>query len=135
MPIRSPFSLGRPRFPVGGGFGPQITALDGSRVVHVVPSMTRDFPWKAASPVPCTSRPGNAPARTSSICAASSTWEAVPLPRHSRNSTGSATGDGQHGSFTTSAAITQVFPNAVFFPPCAAPSYAHRASATRFPIS
>jgi hypothetical protein len=34
----------------------------------------------------------------------------VPLPRHSRNSTGSATGEGQHGSSTTIAAMTQVFP-------------------------
>ena len=118
---------------MGGGFGPQITALAGSRVVQVVPSMTRDSPWNAASPVPCTSRPGNASARSSSRLAASRTWEGVPLPRHSRNSTGSATGDGQHGSFTTRAAITQVFPNAIFFPPCAAPSYAHRASATRLP--
>src|SRR5229473_5333061 len=62
VPIRSPFSLGRPRCPVGGGFGPDRTALDGSRVVHVVPLMTRDSPWKAQSPVPCTSRPGKAPA-------------------------------------------------------------------------
>ena len=56
------------------------------------------------------------------MSAASSTWEAVPLPRHSRNSTGSAAGDGQHGSFTTSAAMTHVLPNAIFFPPCAPPS-------------
>jgi hypothetical protein len=32
------------------------------------------------------------------------------------------TSEGQHASFTTIAATTQVFPNAVFFPPCAAPS-------------
>lgn len=61
VPIRPPFSLGRPRFLVGGGFGPQVTALAGSRVVHVVPSMTRDFPWNAASPVPCTHGPGTRP--------------------------------------------------------------------------
>jgi hypothetical protein len=67
------------------------------------------------------------------MSAASSGWEAVPLPRHSRNSAGSATGDGQHGSFTTIAAITHVLPNAIFLPPWAAPSYAHRASATLRP--
>jgi hypothetical protein len=115
---------------VGGGFGPLITALAGSLMVHVVPLMTRDSPWNAASPVPCTSRSRNAFTRISSSCAASWTWDAVPLPRHS---TGSATGEGQHGSSTTIAAMTQVFPNAIFFPPCAEPSYAHRASATRFP--
>src|SRR5208283_1596294 len=49
--------------------------------------------------------------------AASSTWEAVPLPRQSRNSTGSATGEGQNRSRTTIAATTQVLPYAVFFPP------------------
>lgn len=49
------------------------------------------------------------------------------MPRQSRNSTGSATGDGHAGSLTTIAATTQTFPNAIFFPPCAAPSYAHRA--------
>jgi hypothetical protein len=52
------------------------------------------------------------------------------LPRHSLNSTGSATGEEQNGSLTTIAAIAQVFPNAIFFPPCADPSYAHRACAT-----
>ena len=31
--------------------------------------------------------------------------------------------DGQHGSFTTIAATARVFPNAIFFPPCAAPSW------------
>jgi hypothetical protein len=65
---------------------------------------------------------GNAAARIVSIWAASSTWLAVPFPRHSRNSTGKAVGDGQNGSLTTMAAITQVFPNAIFFPPCADPS-------------
>ncbi|MGH3277964.1 MAG: hypothetical protein ACRDNW_02370 [Trebonia sp.] len=55
------------------------------------------------------------------------------MPRHSRNSAGSATGEGQHASCTTTTAITQVFPNAVFFPPCADPSYAQRASATCLP--
>src|SRR5450756_1528600 len=133
VPIRAPFSAGRPRLPVGSGFGPYSTAFDGSRVVHVAPLMTRDFPWNAASPVPCTSRPGNAPARSFSICAASSTWLAVPFPAHSLNSTGSADGDGQNGSRTTSAATAHVFPNAIFFPPCAAPSYAHRASCTLRP--
>ncbi|MGH3197380.1 MAG: hypothetical protein ACRDOH_21670 [Streptosporangiaceae bacterium] len=44
------------------------------------------------------------------------------MPRHSRNSAGSATGDGQAGSLTTIAATTHVFPNAIFFPPCADPS-------------
>ena len=43
-------------------------------------------------------------------------------PRQSRNSTGSAAGEEQNGSLTTIAAITQVFPNAIFFPPCADPS-------------
>jgi hypothetical protein len=33
-----------------------------------------------------------------------------------------ATGEGQNGSLTTIAAITQVFPNATFFPPWADPS-------------
>jgi hypothetical protein len=50
------------------------------------------------------------------------TWEAVPLPRQSRNRTGNATGEEQNGSCTTIAAITQVLPNATFFPPCADPS-------------
>src|SRR6266581_1734449 len=127
VPSRSPLTRGRPRFPVGGGFGPYSTALAGSRVVQVVPSAIRDSPWKAASPVPCTARPGNAPASSFIICAANSTWEAVPLPRHSRNSTGKAAGEEQNGSFTTRAATTQVFPNATFLPPCADPSYAHRA--------
>src|SRR5260370_31536886 len=126
-PSRSRLTRGRPRFPVGGGFGPYSTALAGSRVVQVVPSAIRDSPWKAASPVPCTARPGNAPASSFIICAANSTWEAVPLPRHSRNSTGKAAGEEQNGSFTTRAATTQVFPNATFLPPCADPSYAHRA--------
>ena len=100
-----------------GGFGPYSTALAGSRVVQVVPSMTRGPPWKAASPTPCTTRPGNAPAKIATISAASSTWLAVPLPRHSRNSTGSAAGEEQNGSLTTIAAITHVFPDAIFFPP------------------
>jgi hypothetical protein len=43
--------------------------------------MTRNFPWKVASPVPCTRLPGNASATIFSIRAASSTWEGVPLPR------------------------------------------------------
>lgn len=72
-------------------------------------------------PGACTARPGNAPASCLTICAASCGWEAVPLPRHSRNSTGSATGDGHNRSRTTSAATTQVFPKAIF-PPWAAPS-------------
>src|SRR6266581_6323767 len=127
VPSRSPFARGRPRFPVRGGLGPYSTALAGSLVVQVVPSTIRDSPWKAASPVPCSARPGNAPASSFIISAASSTWEAVPLPRHSRNSTGSATGEGQNGSRHTIAATTQVFPNAIFLPPCADPSYAHRA--------
>ena len=55
------------------------------------------------------------------------------MPRHSRNSTGSATGEEHAGSLTTIAAITQAFPNAIFFPPCADPSYAHRACATFLP--
>jgi hypothetical protein len=59
---------------------------------------------------------------TVSICAASFTCEAVPLPRQNRNSTGSAAGEEQNGSRTTIAVITQVFPNAIFFPPCAGPS-------------
>ena len=84
--------------------------------------MTRDSPWNAASPVPRTTRPGNAPASSLTIWAASCGWEAVPLPRHSRNSTGSATGDGQNRSRTTSASTTHVLPKAIFFPPCAAPS-------------
>src|SRR5271166_4549591 len=130
VPSRSPFSRGRPRLPVRGGFGPCSTALAGSRVVQVAPSMARGCPWKAASPVPCTCRPGNFPASSSIISAASSTWEAVPLPRHSRNSTGSATGEEQNASLTTIAATTQAFPNAIFLPPCADPSEAHRACAT-----
>ena len=110
LPSRAPLTRGRPRLPVRGGLGPYSTALAGSRVVQVVPSMTRGLPWKAASPTPWTARPGNAPARIFTISAASSTWEAVPLPRHSRNSTGSAAGEEQNGSLTTIAAITQVLP-------------------------
>ena len=55
------------------------------------------------------------------------------MPRQSRNSTGSATGEEHAGSRTTTAAITHVFPNAIFLPPCADPSYAHRACATLLP--
>ncbi|MGH3182295.1 MAG: hypothetical protein ACRDOE_10390 [Streptosporangiaceae bacterium] len=73
-------------------------------------------------PPPCTTRPGNAAASNFISSPASCTWEAAPLPRHSRNSAGSATGDGQAGSLTTIAATTHVFPNAIFFPPCADPS-------------
>jgi hypothetical protein len=80
------------------------------------------WPWKAASPTPWMTRPGNAAVSVVSIWAASSTWEAVPLPRQSRNSTGSAAGEEHHGSLTTIAAITQVFPNAIFFRPWADPS-------------
>ena len=99
----------------------------------MVPSQISARPWKAASPAPWITRPGNAAARVASIWAASSTWEAVPLPRQSRNSTGSATGEEHAGSRTTIAAITHVFPNAIFLPPCADPSYAHRACATFLP--
>ena len=105
-----------------GGFGPYSTAFAGSRVVQVTPCTISASPWKAASPVPCSVRPGNAAARIFTISAARSTGEAVPLPRHSRNSTGSATGDGQNRSLTTIAATTQVFPKAIFFPPWADPS-------------
>jgi len=41
-----PLTFGRPRLPVGGGSGPYSTALDGSLVVQVVPSIPRDWPWK-----------------------------------------------------------------------------------------
>ncbi len=122
VPSRSPFWRGRPRRPVFGGFGPYSTALAGSRVVQVAPSVIRDSPWKAASPTPWTTRPGNAATSLFSIWAASSTCEAVPLPRHSRNSTGNATGDEQNRSLTTIAQTTHVFPNEIFFPPCADPS-------------
>ena len=122
VPSRSPLSRGRPRLPVRGRFGPYSTAFAGSRVVQVTPSTIRDSPWKAASPVPWISRPGNALASSPISSAASSIWEAVPLPRHSRNSAGSATGEEQNGSLTTIAATTHVFPNATFFPPCADPS-------------
>ncbi len=122
VPSRAPVTRGRPRLPVRGGFGPYSTAFAGSRVVPVVPSTIRDSPWNAASPTPWSVRPGNAMASFPSISAARSTGEAVPLPRHSRNSTGSATGEEQNGSRTTIAATTHVFPNATFFPPCADPS-------------
>src|SRR3974377_2437697 len=89
VPIRSPLARGRPRLPVGGGFGSCSTALAGSRVVQVSLAMTRDSPWNAASPVPWTSRPGNASASSLTICAASCGWEAGPLPRHRPKSTGS----------------------------------------------
>jgi hypothetical protein len=46
----------------------------------------------------------------------------VPFPFQSRHSTGSAAGEEQNGSLTTIAAITQVFPKAIFLPPCADPS-------------
>jgi hypothetical protein len=133
VPSRAPLTRGRPRLPVRGGCGPYSAALAGSLVVQVACSMIRDSPWKAASPVPCTGRPGNAPASSLTISAASSTGEAVPLPRHSRNSTGSATGDGQNRSRHTIAATTKVLPNAIFFPRCADPSYAHRAARSSVP--
>ena len=122
LPSRAPLTRGRPRLPVRGGLGPYSTALAGSRVVQVVPATFSGSPWKAASPTPWTWRPGKVPASRDSSCPASSTWLAVPLPRHSRNSTGSAAGEEQNGSLTTIAAITHVFPNEIFFPPCAAPS-------------
>ena len=77
---------------------PYSTAFASSLVVQVAPSMTSGSPWKAASPVPWTTRPGNACTSSLTIPAASSTGEAVPLPRHNRNSTGSATGEEQNGS-------------------------------------
>jgi hypothetical protein len=63
------------------------------------------------------SRPGSAPASRASITPASSTWLAVPLPRQSRNKTSNAVGEEQNGNLITIAAITHVFPNAIFFPP------------------
>src|SRR5487761_1809418 len=93
LPSVSPLLLGRPHLPVFGGFSPDRTALDGSRVVHVVPLITSGTPWNAASPTPWMTRPGSAAASSFIISAASCTWLAVPLPRHSRNRTGNATGD------------------------------------------
>ena len=86
--------------PVRGGFGPYSTAL-GSRVVHVVPSRPAARRGRRR-PRPVNRPPGNAAARCFTISAASSTWAAVPLPRHSLNSTGSATGEEQNDSLTRS---------------------------------
>jgi hypothetical protein len=56
------------------------------------------IPHPMDPPTPWITRSGNAPASTDSIRAASSTWLGVPLPRHSRNNTGNATGEEQNGS-------------------------------------
>ena len=72
------FGPGPPPLARGRRFGPCSTALAGSRVVQVALWMTRDSPWNAASPVPWTTRPGNASASSLTICAASCDWEAVP---------------------------------------------------------
>src|SRR6266702_3667660 len=133
VPGRAPLARGRPRLPAGAGLGPYSTALAGSRVVRVLFWQMSAWPWKAASPAPRRIRPGNAAVSVVSIWAARFTCEAVPLPRQSRNSTGSATGEEHAGSLTTIAAITRVFPDAIFLPPCADPSYAHRACATFLP--
>ncbi len=133
VPSRAPLARGRPRLPVGAGLGPYSTALAGSRVVHVLFWQMSAWPWKAASPAPWIIRPGNTAVSVVSIWAARFTCEAVPLPRQSRNSTGSATGEEHAGSLTTIAAITRVFPDAIFLPPCADPSHAHRACATFLP--
>ena len=122
LPSRAPLTRGRPCLPVLGGAGAYSTALAGSRVVQVVPATFKGSPWKAASPAPWMPRPGKAPVSKASSCPASSTWLGVPLPRQSRNSTGNAAGEEQNGSCTTIAAITHVFPDAIFFPPCADPS-------------
>ena len=50
VPIRAPLAAGWPRFPVRGGFGPDSTALAGSRVVQVLPSITSAARFKASRP-------------------------------------------------------------------------------------
>jgi hypothetical protein len=54
----------------------------------------------------------------------------LPAGRHSRNSTGNATGREQNGRSTTIAAITKQLPRPVFFAALADPSCCHAAPNT-----
>ena len=79
-------------------------------------------------------RPGSAAASAEAIRRASHSREAdvVPLTT-SLASTGSATGRGRNGSFTTMAATTQLLPYPVLAGPGADPSWNHEAAQTFFP--
>ena len=136
-----PSPCGRPRLPVGGGFGPgDHRAGRQPRRPRGALDDQRTSPWKAASPVPCTpaarerrDQPG-LPACQRSQCPPG---RRVPLPRHSRNSTGSATGDGQHAELHHQRRDHPGVPERESSSrPAPAPSYAHRASDhAAFPIS
>jgi hypothetical protein len=108
--------------PAGGGASANKAALAGSRVVQVAPGTSSGRPWQAASPTPWTGRPGNSAAIRAISSPASSTGLAVPLPAHSRNSTGRHTGEEQKGSLTAIPATTHRLPRPIFCLPWAAPS-------------
>ena len=59
--------------------------------------------------------------------APSVTAESLPLPAHSRNSTGRHTGAVQNGSRTTIPAMIHRFPRPIFDLPWAAPSWVQNA--------
>lgn len=67
------------------------------------------------------------------MASASSLRLAVSLPRHSRASTGSATGRDENGRSTRTAAITHVFPYPVLSWERADPSWVHNAAQTFLP--
>lgn len=111
VPIRAPLARSRPRFPVGGGLSSCSTAFAGSRVVHVVPSMTRDCRVEGRVPGAVHRPAGERACQLFHHLRGQLRLGGGALPRNSRNSTGSATGDGQNRSRTTSAATTQVLPS------------------------
>jgi hypothetical protein len=76
--------------------------------------------------MPWTCRSGKAVTRRVPSSAAKVTWEAVPLPRQSRNSTGRHTGRDQKGSVTTMPATIHRLPRPIACPVCVDPSCVHR---------
>jgi hypothetical protein len=148
LPSLRPLSRGRPGLPVRCGARAYTVALCGSRVVKVVRDFAGDFasagvdwsagasrtlPWYAASPTPWMRWCGNAGTSTAIISAARSTWLAVPLPRHSRNSTGRHTGDEHNGRRTTIPTTTHRLPRPILCLPWAAPSCVQNAAKTFLP--
>lgn len=75
-------------------------------------------------------RPGNAWARIEISSPASRTGESVPLPRHSRNSTGRHTGRLQNGNSTTIPTMTHRLPRPSAWGSCADPSWVQNAPNT-----
>ena len=96
-----------------------------SRVVQLTceDSLRSSFPAQAASATAWMSRPGSASASMAVIRRASYSrdGDVVPLTA-SLASTGKATGRARNGSFTTTAATTQLLPRPVLRGPWAEPS-------------